>query len=68
MRDTGSGKSEQEDKTKDVLGVVDSLVADVLHVTLRYSRNISSVPLLKSRIDCFRKDAKHKIKSILSEE
>lgn len=68
MNNTGIEKNVQDDKTKDVLRVVDSLVIDVLHVTLRYARNISSVPLLQSKIDSFRKDAKHRIKSILSEE
>ena len=58
----------QNDKTKDVLRVVKSLVIDVLHQTLKYVRDISSAPLLKFELDELREEAEHRIKNILSED
>lgn len=58
----------QNNKTKDVLRIVDNLVIDVLDAALSHAENVSSASLLNSKLDWFRVEAKHKIRSILSED
>lgn len=65
MNNTNREENVQNDKLEDVWNVVDSLVVDVLHQTLKYVRDVSSVPLLKFELDELRKEAKNRLKTYL---
>lgn len=69
--DSPDGKGLWNDSTEDVLRIVESLVTDVLQMSLSYTSyttGIHSAPLLQRKLNRTCEEAKHKIKSILSEE
>lgn len=65
--DSCDGKNVWNDKTEDVLRVVDSLVIDVIEASVSHAKDISSIAF-QSKLNCIHEAAKHKIESILSEE